>query len=90
MIILDTIGDGVRMPKMKSHITIVAEPLHAAFKAAAKGGEQKLTVQALSELGMLLVLVERGQVTSMQQALDLGARPLPAVLLGRILTGKDW
>ena len=74
---------------MKSHITAVADPLHAAFKQACKG-EQKITVQALSELGMLLVLVERGAVKSMEDALDLGARPLPAVLLGRILNGKVW
>ncbi|MCK5643086.1 MAG: hypothetical protein KAJ19_19920 [Gammaproteobacteria bacterium] len=75
----------------KSHILAVSETFHGMFKDACReGAERDYSIQTLAELGMLLVLVERGSVTSLQDAIDIGARPLPAVLLGRILEGRPW
>ena len=70
-------------------MTAVSDELHAAFKASAQEPPRQ-TIQALSELGMLLVLVEKGKIRDMAGALALGARAVPAVMLKRILAGEDW
>jgi hypothetical protein len=75
---------------LKSHITKVDPRLHEAFKRAARAGLHRYTLQEMSELGMVLVLMERGIVTSAKDALELGAIPKVVAIVNRILDGREW
>lgn len=75
---------------MKGHVTKVDERLHAEFKKAARMGVTRLTLNELSEVGMLLVLAERNLVATREGALILGATERAAAVFGRIVGGEEW
>ena len=75
---------------MRSYITHTAEALHDRFRVVAKAGALPLNLQEAFELGMLLVMVERGVLSTQEEAIALGATTKTAVAFGRILRGEVW
>lgn len=74
---------------MKSYIFKTSDELHGAIKALSKAGP-KLEIQELIELGLLLVLAEKGKISSMQEAEVLGARHSTVAIFSRCLRGELW
>lgn len=79
------------MPNGKAqYVSYTPQALHDAFKAKIREGQIPLTIQEGIELAMLLVLAERGVVSSAQEAVTLGVSVKSAVAFGRIAAGEPW
>jgi len=72
----------------------ISDDLHRLLKHAAFDAEgalkTRVTATVLGEVGILLVLADRGMVTTKKQATELGCSPLACVIFGRILAGENW
>jgi hypothetical protein len=77
---------------MKSYLLKTDARLHGAVKDVRKlsAGSGKLTLQEVFEVGMLLVLAERGKVDSFEAAEALGANQRSALVFRKILAGEKW
>lgn len=74
---------------MKNLFFIIADSLHMQLRRFKTGALWKPSMKEIYELGVVLVLVESGQIKTREDALELGVNGRVAAVLGRLLDGED-